>query len=95
MIIVALISGLILGLIFFGGLWLTVKKALGTPYAALWFMGSSLVRTAIVLTGFYFVAQGSLSRILVSAAGFIAARYLVVRFTRPFEQKQPVTTESR
>jgi F1F0 ATPase subunit 2 len=93
MIVIALMSGLVLGMTFFGGLWLTVKKALGTTYAPLWFLGSSLVRTAIVLTGFYFVAQGSLPRLLVSVAGFIAARFLVVRFTRSLEQKQAASTE--
>jgi F1F0 ATPase subunit 2 len=60
MIVVALIGGLILGILFFGGLWLTVKRTLGSPYIALWLLGSSLLRTAIVLTGFYFMAQGSL-----------------------------------
>ena len=92
---VALISGLILGIIFFGGLWLTVKKSLGTPYAALWFLGSSLIRTAIVLTGFYFVASGSLPRILISVAGFVTARFLVFWFTKQLEQKQLISTEAK
>lgn len=94
MIVVALISGLILGIIFFGGLWLTVKEALGTTYATLWFLGSSLIRTAIVLTGFYFVAQGSMLQLLISVAGFVAARYLVLRLTRQLKQKQIISTES-
>ena len=94
MIVIALMSGLILGMIFFGGLWLTVKKALGTTYAALWFLGSSLIRTAIVLTGFYFAAHGSLLRLLVSVAGFVAARFLVLRLTRQLEQKQLISTDS-
>ncbi|MET4081950.1 F1F0 ATPase subunit 2 [Pedobacter sp. UYP30] len=91
MMVVALVSGLILGIIFFGGLWLTVKKSLGTAYAALWFLASSVIRTAIVLTGFYFIAQGSLPRILISVAGFVAARFLVLRFTKQFEQKQLIS----
>ncbi|CAN5431682.1 hypothetical protein BH09BAC6_BH09BAC6_36260 [soil metagenome] len=52
MIVVALIGGLILGIVFFGGLWLTVKRTLGSPYVALWLLVSSVVRAAIVLTGF-------------------------------------------
>ncbi|MGY4386099.1 F1F0 ATPase subunit 2 [Pedobacter sp. UYP24] len=88
MIIVALIGGLILGVIFFGGLWLTVKKALGTVYVSLWFLGSSLIRTAIALTGFYFLSQNGLLQLLISVAGFIAARFLVLRVTRQLELKQ-------
>lgn len=93
--IVALLSGLILGIMFFGGLWLTVKKALGSMYASLWFLGSSVVRTAIALTGFYFVSQGGLLQLLISVAGFVAARFLVLRITRQLEQKQITSTESK
>jgi F1F0 ATPase subunit 2 len=93
MIVVALIGGLILGILFFGGLWLTVKRTLGSSYFALWLLGSSLIRTGIVLTGFYFMAQGSLLQLLVSVAGFIAGRLLILRLTRQIEQKQGVVTE--
>ncbi|WP_159470269.1 ATP synthase subunit I [Dyadobacter sp. 3J3] len=94
-IIAALIGGLILGIIFFGGLWITVRKTLGTNYAAIWMLGSALIRTAVVLTGFYFISQGSLPRLLVSVTGFIAARFLVLRVTKKFEEKQFLSTESR
>ena len=93
--IIALINGVILGMIFFGGLWFTVKKTLGTSYAALWILGSSLIRTVIVLTGFYFVAQGNWQRMLLAVAGFIAARFLVMRFTRQPGQSQNIATETR
>ncbi|MET3980992.1 F1F0 ATPase subunit 2 [Mucilaginibacter sp. UYP25] len=94
MIVIALIGGLILGILFFGGLWLTVKRTLGSPYVALWLLGSSLIRTGIVLTGFYFMAQGSLLQLLVSVAGFIAGRLLILKLTRQIEQKQVIVTES-
>ena len=46
-------AGLALGLIFFGGLWWTVRKAVASRQPALWFLGSLLARMAIVLAGFY------------------------------------------
>lgn len=95
MIGIAVISGLILGVLFFGGLWLTVKMALGRTYAALWFLGSSLIRTAIVLAGFYLLAQGGLLQLLLSVAGFVAARFLTIRLTRQPELKPVISTESR
>jgi F1F0 ATPase subunit 2 len=88
MIVIALISGLILGIIFFGGLWLTVKKTLGTKYVVLWFLASTFTRTAIVLTGFYFVAKGNLTQLLISVLGFVAARFLVLWTTKQLEQKE-------
>ena len=92
---IAFISGLILGVIFFGGLWLTVRKALGTNYASLWFLGSSLLRMAIVLVGFYFVSKSGLLPLLMSVAGFVAARFLVMWQTKILEQKEIVSIESK
>ncbi len=40
------------------------------------------VRTAVVLLGFYFVAQGDWRRIMGCVAGFLGARLFVVRLTR-------------
>jgi F1F0 ATPase subunit 2 len=84
----SLISGLILGVIFFGGLWLTVKKAVAGKNTALWLAGSSIIRIAIVLIGFYYVSDGSWQRMLLCVAGFIAARLLLIWVTRIFDQRQ-------
>ena len=45
--------GLVLGAVFFGGLWWTVRKGVASPRPALWFVGSMLLRTGVVLAGFY------------------------------------------
>jgi F1F0 ATPase subunit 2 len=87
-IIIPLSLGIVLGALFFGGLWLTVKKAVGSTYSALWFLASSLLRNAIVLAGFYFTAGGHWQRLLICLLGFIAARFLVLSLTRSFEKKQ-------
>jgi F1F0 ATPase subunit 2 len=81
-ILAAALAGMLLGVFFFGGLWWTVRKTLSSPLAAFWFSGSFLVRTAIVLLGFYFVAQGDWRRITGCVAGFLGARLFVVRLTR-------------
>lgn len=89
---IAVISGIVLGMIFFGGLWFTVKKTVRSNYAAIWILGSSLTRTIMVLTGFYFVGQGNWQRLLLAVAGFIAARFLVMWFTKRIDQKQTLST---
>ena len=78
----AALAGILLGMLFFGGLWWTVRKTLSSPQAGLWFSGSFLVRTAVTLIGFYFAAQGDWRRIAACVAGFLSARLLVVRLTR-------------
>lgn len=71
--------GALLGVLFFGGLWWTVKLGLTSPWAALWFSMSLLVRTVVVIAGIYFVAHGELIRLGASLAGFVIARHFVVK----------------
>jgi len=81
-VLAAVLAGILLGGFFFGGLWWTIRKALSSTRAGLWFSGSFLVRTAVVMLGFYFVAEGDWRRITGCVAGFLGARLCVVRFTR-------------
>lgn len=92
-IALAFASGLALGAIFYGGLWWTVRRGLSSPRSALWFFGSFVARTLIVLAGFYFVGAGQWQRLLACFAGFVIARPIVNRFTKPQDSKP--TTEDR
>ena len=74
---VPLATGLVLGALFFGGLWWTVGRALSSPQPALWFLASKLLRTAVVLGGFYEVGGGRWERWLLCLAGFVLSRLLI------------------
>ena len=78
-LIVALITGALLGVFFFGGLWWTIQKGLVSKTPALWFLCSILVRTSVTLAGFYFVSDGRWERMLVCLSGFVAARFVILR----------------
>src|SRR5580692_7981020 len=78
----ALFAGLLLGIIFFGGLWWTVRKGVLSPRPAFWFLGSSLLRMGIVLVGFFLVGHGDWQRLVTCLLGFILARFIVMRLTR-------------
>ena len=82
----AFATGVLLGAIFFGGLWWTVRKGLSSTQPALWFLGSLLLRTSLVLTGFYFVARGRWERVLACLLGFVAARLIATRLSRAVEK---------
>jgi len=86
--ILAFMAGIVLGILFFYGLWLTVKKAVTAKIPALWILGSFLIRTGIMLAGFYYVSQGNWQRLLICLLGFITARYMVKRFTQPDQENQ-------
>ena len=74
-------AGMLLGVLFFGGLWWTVRKGVSARQPALWFGASLLLRTAAVLTGFYFVAGPDWKRLLLCLCGFVIARLIVVRLS--------------
>jgi F1F0 ATPase subunit 2 len=79
----ALLAGALLGVFFFGGLWWTVQKGVTSKNPALWFLGSLLLRTSLILAGFYLAAQGHWSRLVACLLGFLIARFIVVkRFTQ-------------
>ncbi len=75
----AFLAGALLGAFFFGGLWWTVQKGVSSESPALWFLGSLLLRTGVVLAGFYFVAQAHWSRLAACLLGFVIARVIVVK----------------
>lgn len=81
-LVTALVVGELLGLVFFGGLWWTVRRAMSSPRVALWFFASMLLRTAIVLAGFYLVGGNDWRRWLALLLGFSLARFVVNRLTK-------------
>ncbi|MBU1694104.1 MAG: ATP synthase subunit I [Verrucomicrobia bacterium] len=81
--VMAWAAGLLLGAIFFGGLWWTVRKGVSSKQPALWFFGSLLLRMGMVLAGFYFVSGGHWERLLACLLGFVIARFIVTRLTGP------------
>jgi F1F0 ATPase subunit 2 len=86
MMVLALIFGTVLGVVFFGGLWWTVRKSLYAKRPALWIFGSLLLRISIVAAGFYLFSGRHWARLLLSVLGFIAARFGIIRLTRPAGQ---------
>ncbi|MEP7366587.1 MAG: ATP synthase subunit I [Acidobacteriota bacterium] len=85
-LVMALLAGVFLGSVFFGGLWWTVRRGLSSKQPALWFFGSTLLRTAIVLAGFYLVSGGHWQRLVACLLGLVIARQLVIPITRVTEK---------
>jgi len=82
-LVLALGAGGVIGAMFFGGLWWTVRKGLTSKKPSLWFFGSLVVRTIIALAGFYLVSGGQWKRLLACLLGFVIARIIVIRLTGP------------
>jgi len=85
--ILSMAIGVVLGIFYFGGLWLTLKKlpSSGNPYFLT--LGSFFGRTVISLFGFYLVARGGhWERLLVCLFGFILMKVFLVYHLQPHKK---------
>jgi F1F0 ATPase subunit 2 len=92
-LLLALVAGGLLGAMFFGGLWWTVKKGLSAKRPALLFLGSLLLRTVLALAGFYFVSNGHWPRLLSCLFGFIVARHFITHHFGPPDEDRNLQTK--
>lgn len=78
----ALAVGVLLGVFFFGGLWFTVRKAVGANTPELWFLLSFIVRMSAVLASFYAISSsGTWQHLSIALLGFVLARMALICFT--------------
>ena len=87
-LVLAFVAGISLGVIFFGGLWWTVQNGKGSKRPALWFFSSFLLRTGLVLLGFYFVENGHWERTIMCLLGFVMARIIAQHLVQLSGRKQ-------
>ena len=83
---VVLFVGLLMGGFFFGSLFWTVEWCLFAEHPTFWFLGSYLMRFAVILGGFYLISAGQWGRLTVCAAGFFIARFLLIQYARTLEK---------
>lgn len=80
--LMAVLAGAALGLVFYAGLWWTVRRAATSRRPGPSILASLLLRMSVALGGFYLVAGGELARLLPCLAGFVLARAAVTWMTR-------------
>lgn len=85
--------GTALGLIFVGGLWLTVRQLARSRHPGILVTTSLLLRFGITLAGFYVLAQdGDWRYLLAAAAGFTLPRLLIAHpLQSPKASRRPNT----
>jgi F1F0 ATPase subunit 2 len=81
-LMLALFVGILLGAIFYGGLWWTVRRIVSSKIPGIWLIGSFFLRSLIVIGGFLFVVRGGWRSILACFIGFLAVRIGITRLTR-------------
>lgn len=95
-------SSFVIGLVFFGGLWWTVKRSIESSKAALWLFCSLLIRMSFAIICFYIMFTGDFYHptwlvLFICMAAFVLARIAVLKTTEIFAAQyliQPKTSTS-
>lgn len=88
-ILIGLAAGICIGIVFFGGLWITMGRLHRTRHSMLWLAASYFGRIAVSLLGFFLILIfTSPAGIIAGLAGFIATQLLLVRRLGRKEEKR-------
>jgi F1F0 ATPase subunit 2 len=79
----AFATGGLLGVVFFAGLWWTVQTGFANRSPALWFAGSLILRSSLILAGFYQISAEGRQAFILCVLGFFTARVAVMRRATP------------
>jgi F1F0 ATPase subunit 2 len=74
----ALIAGAGLGIVFYGGLWLTVRHLLRRPRGPVWLWLSNGIRLAVVGLSFYGIGREGPDKLVLGLGGLWLARWGLV-----------------
>jgi F1F0 ATPase subunit 2 len=88
---VAALAGVVFGIIYFGGLWLTIQKMSQMDRPILLLTGSFMARLVLVLVGFYLVSNGRLEYLAVSLITFFLTRFYYIRKIQPTAERRVET----
>ncbi len=80
------ILGSVLGVFFFGGLWLTVRRLEEFQHPVVVTLGSFIVRTAVVVGGFYLMLDRGWQGVAVGLLGFLIVRMILIRIWGPMPE---------
>jgi F1F0 ATPase subunit 2 len=83
LILISLITGSILGVFYFGGLWITVQYLVNGKHPYSLFFVSFFIRILVVLAVFYLIVVQGWIYLVVSLLGLIITRMIIVTVLKP------------
>lgn len=86
-----LVAGLGLGLLYFLGLWHTVRSLSTGRASPLWWLASLVLRLALLLGGLYWLGAHDWRRLLLALAGILLARLALTRLLGRLPPSIPAT----
>lgn len=86
-ILFGLAAGVVLGILFFAGLWLTIRQGLNSKHPGIWFAASLILRIGSMMLGLLLITRQSWQSLASALIGFLAVRsYMTGRIKHQLEQ---------
>lgn len=79
---VGFVTGLVVGVVFFGGLWLTTRRLVTSPNPGLLALVSLVGRMSVLGLGLFLVAQVGAVALIAAACGTLAVRQWMIHQMR-------------
>ncbi len=89
---IAALAGLLLGLFYFGGLWLTVRGITCGKRPEMLMLASFVIRLLVALSCFYLVMDGRPGRLVACLSGFLLMRYVLTKAVKRGEPAGSLTS---
>jgi F1F0 ATPase subunit 2 len=80
--VIGFVGGMLLGLVFFGGLYWTVQKIGTVKYPGPLMLISAVGRMVMLLLGIYFLGGNDMKQFLAVLAGVILVKFLIILSVR-------------
>jgi len=75
-------AGIVLGAVFFGGLWLTTQRLVASPHPGMLVLLSLVGRMGVLGFGMFLVAQFGAEALIASGCGILAVRQWFIHQVR-------------
>ena len=79
--------GIILGIVFFGGLYLTIGKLQEAKNPSVLFLLSFILRMVILLGGIYFLSRGGYKEVLFALLGILLVKFVMIFAVKRSKEK--------
>lgn len=76
--IVSFLIGLLMGILYFGGLYFSTQKFNSAKSPALFMILSFVLRMGILIVGFYYLSKSGYKNILIGLLGVMLVRFIMV-----------------
>lgn len=93
-LVLGLLAGVLVGALYFGGMWITARRLLRARNPAILVLGSYLARLAVLGAAFYWIARsGGATAAIAALLGVVGARQLIVARAAPREARAAASTQ--